>query len=108
VIIWGSGSLSEKSLKFCLVRQAKVHTVEICQSLTYKNDIEHRAALVGTVKMRNLRNIRHEQWSPPAHFQGRPLTAATWDLANDSVLCAFGPTEDNALLELVRVKPEFQ
>jgi hypothetical protein len=32
------------------------------------------------------------------------LTAATWDLANDSVLCTFGPTEDNVLIELVRVK----
>jgi elongator complex protein 1 len=60
--------------------------------------------------MRNLRNTRYEQWSPPAQFEGRPLTAATWDLANDSVLCTFGPTENNALIELVRVKtkPESQ
>ncbi|TVY18310.1 Elongator complex protein 1 [Lachnellula arida] len=60
--------------------------------------------------MRNLRNTRYEQWSPPSQFEGRPLTAATWDLANDSVLCTFGPTESNALIELVRVvtKPEAQ
>ncbi|KAH6674491.1 elongator complex protein-like protein 1 [Halenospora varia] len=54
--------------------------------------------------MRNLRNIRYEPWSPPAQFQERPVTSATWDLANDSVLCTFGPTESNALIELVRVK----
>jgi len=54
--------------------------------------------------MRNLRNIRHEQWKAPAEFNGRPLTAATWDLANDTVLCTFGPSEENALIELVRVK----
>jgi elongator complex protein 1 len=54
--------------------------------------------------MRNLRNIRYEQWSPPSQFQGRSLTAATWDLANDSnFLCTFGPSEENALIELVRV-----
>ncbi|TVY86739.1 Elongator complex protein, partial [Lachnellula willkommii] len=60
--------------------------------------------------MRNLRNTRYEQWSPPSQFEGRPLTAATWDLANDSVLCTFGPTGSNALIELVRVvtKPEAQ
>ena len=54
--------------------------------------------------MRNLRNILHEQWKPPTQFQGRPLTASAWDLANDSVLCTFGPTETDALIELVRIK----
>ncbi|TVY55794.1 Elongator complex protein, partial [Lachnellula suecica] len=54
--------------------------------------------------MRNLRNIQYEQWRPSAQFEGRPFTAATWDLANDSVLCTFGPTESNALIELVRVQ----
>jgi elongator complex protein 1 len=56
--------------------------------------------------MRNLKNIRYEQGKPPVQFHGKPLTAATWDLADpdDSVLCTFGPTPDNALIELVRVK----
>ena len=53
--------------------------------------------------MRNLRNILQEQWKIPAQFQGRPLTASAWDLANDSVLCTVGPTEENALIELVRI-----
>lgn len=53
--------------------------------------------------MRNLRNTQYAQCKPPAQFQGRPLTAATWDLANDAVLCTFGPSEDDALIELVRV-----
>ncbi|KAH8821188.1 elongator complex protein-like protein 1 [Xylogone sp. PMI_703] len=56
--------------------------------------------------MRNLRNIQFQDWKPPAHFAGRPVTSSTWDLANnDSFLCTFGPTEDNPLIELVRVKP---
>jgi elongator complex protein 1 len=56
--------------------------------------------------MRNLRNIRLECGEPPSHFDGRPLTSATWDLAgsDDCVLCTFGPTPENALIELVRVK----
>ncbi|KUJ12018.1 elongator complex protein-like protein 1 [Mollisia scopiformis] len=53
--------------------------------------------------MRNLRNTRFDRWNAPAQFSGRPLTATTWDLANDSVLCAFGPTENDPLIELVRV-----
>ena len=54
--------------------------------------------------MRNLRNIRYEQWDRPAQFQERSLTAAAWDLSNDSnFLCTFGPSEENALIELVRV-----
>lgn len=56
--------------------------------------------------MRNLRNTRYEEGIPPAQFRGRPLTAATWDLADsdDSVVCTFGPTPENPLIELVRVK----
>lgn len=56
--------------------------------------------------MRNLRNIRYERGDPPAQFQGRPLTSATWDLADsdDSVICTFGPTAEDALIELVRVR----
>jgi elongator complex protein 1 len=54
--------------------------------------------------MRNLRNILFEKWEPPAQFQGRRLTASTWDLTNDSILCTFGPTETDVLIELVRIK----
>ncbi|KAE8453046.1 hypothetical protein EG329_012233 [Mollisiaceae sp. DMI_Dod_QoI] len=50
--------------------------------------------------MRNLKNTRYDHWNPP---QGRPLTATTWDLAKESVLCTFGPTENDALIELIRV-----
>lgn len=53
--------------------------------------------------MRNLRNTRHDQWLPPSQFKGKALSAATWDLANDSVLCAFGPTENDPVIELVRI-----
>lgn len=53
--------------------------------------------------MRNLRNTRYEPWTPPSQFHGRPVSAATWDLDNDSIVCTFGPTEDNAVIELVRV-----
>jgi hypothetical protein len=54
--------------------------------------------------MRNLRNIRYEPWTPPAQFNGRPVTGATWDLTNESIVCTFGPSEDNSVIELVRVK----
>jgi len=53
--------------------------------------------------MRNLRNIGAHQWSVPAQFQGRDITASTWDLANDSIICTIGPSQDNPLVELVRV-----
>jgi elongator complex protein 1 len=49
--------------------------------------------------MRNLRNIDHSQLGSPT---GLELTASAWDVATDSVLCAFGPTKDNVLLELKR------
>ncbi len=51
--------------------------------------------------MRNLKNTRYDEWKAAARFVGRPLTAANF--ANDSVLCTFGPTENDALIELVRV-----
>ncbi|TAQ86928.1 hypothetical protein B7494_g4766 [Chlorociboria aeruginascens] len=54
--------------------------------------------------MRNLRNLRFDQWKLPAKLQERPLTSTTWDLANDSVICTFGPSENDALIELFRVK----
>ncbi|KAH8596498.1 elongator complex protein-like protein 1 [Bisporella sp. PMI_857] len=53
--------------------------------------------------MRNLRNIRAQQWHLPTHFQGRSMTASTWDLANDSILCTVGPTQDKPLIELIRI-----
>ncbi|RDW91470.1 elongator complex protein 1 [Coleophoma crateriformis] len=53
--------------------------------------------------MRNLRNVRYDQWCPPTQLRARPLTASTWGLANDSILCTFGPTETDPLIELVRV-----
>ena len=51
--------------------------------------------------MRNLRNIHRSLLKNPP---GLELTASAWDVANDSVICAFGPTKDNVLLELKRWK----
>ena len=51
--------------------------------------------------MRNLRNIHRSLLKSPS---GLELTATTWDVASDSVICAFGPTKDNVLLELKRWK----
>ena len=51
--------------------------------------------------MRNLRNIHRSLFrSPP----GSKLTASAWDVADDSIICTFGPTEDSVLLELKRWK----
>nr|KMM73499.1 IKI3-like protein [Coccidioides posadasii RMSCC 3488] len=49
--------------------------------------------------MRNLRNIRFAEIPLP---EGLPLTATAWDPTTDSVLCAFGPTETSAVIELRR------
>ncbi|QSZ31521.1 hypothetical protein DSL72_001088 [Monilinia vaccinii-corymbosi] len=54
--------------------------------------------------MRNLRGIQYAQWRPPAQYQNRPVTAAAWDLANDAVVCAVGPAENDAVIQLIRVK----
>ena len=49
--------------------------------------------------MRNLRSIHRSLIASPS---GLKLTASAWDVATDSVICAFGPTKDNILLELRR------
>ncbi|KAJ8060085.1 hypothetical protein OCU04_011695 [Sclerotinia nivalis] len=54
--------------------------------------------------MRNLRGIQYEQWKPPAQYQNRPVTAAAWDLADDAVVCTVGPTENDAVIQLIRVE----
>ncbi|GAD95521.1 IKI3 family protein [Paecilomyces variotii No. 5] len=49
--------------------------------------------------MRNLKNVRLAE----VQLQGElPLTATAWDAASDSVVCAFGPTENNAIIDLRR------
>ena len=49
--------------------------------------------------MRNLRNVHR---TLIASLEGEKLTASTWDVGTDSIICAFGPTKDNPLLELKR------
>ena len=49
--------------------------------------------------MRNLRNIHRSLLKSPP---GQELTASAWDVATDSVICAFGPTKENTLLQLNR------
>lgn len=54
--------------------------------------------------MRNLRNIGHSAWKSPSEFEGRVISAVAWDVATDSRICAYGPSEEDALIDLVRVK----
>lgn len=49
--------------------------------------------------MRNLKNIDHSVVRFPTSL---PLTASTWDVASNKIICAFGPVGNN-LLELKRV-----
>jgi len=53
--------------------------------------------------MRNLRNIRYLTWRSPVEHEERQITAAAWDTGNDSVICAYGPSESDTLIELVKV-----
>lgn len=49
--------------------------------------------------MRNLKNVRLTE----VQLQGElPLTATAWDAASDAVICTFGPTEGNAVIDLRR------
>ena len=96
--IWGSGS-SEILVKILSCENDRVWN--LYQS--HEDDLEELNTTLRIEKMRNLRNVLYENWEPPAQFRGRLLTASTWDLANDSVLCTVGPTETDALIELVRI-----
>lgn len=51
--------------------------------------------------MRNLNSIHRSLLKSPS---GLKLTASAWDVANDSVICAFGPAKDDVLVELKRWK----
>lgn len=53
--------------------------------------------------MRNLRNVRLQE----TQVQGTlPLTATAWDTSSDSIICTFGPSKQNAIIELRRKRPE--
>ncbi|KAF3491898.1 elongator complex protein 1 [Arthroderma uncinatum] len=54
--------------------------------------------------MRNLRNIRFSEIPLEG---GLPLAATAWDATTNSLICAFGPAEDNAVIELRR-KPQHE
>lgn len=58
--------------------------------------------------MRNLKAINYEQWKTAEKYQGRQLSAATWDLANDALLCCYGPSETDAVVNLLRVNTKTQ
>lgn len=49
--------------------------------------------------MRNLRNVHRSLVESP---QGLRLTACAWDVEANTAICAFGPTQDDSLLQLKR------
>ena len=51
--------------------------------------------------MRNLKNIRRSV----LNSDGNSLTASTWDVTTDSVICSFGPTKASNLVQLKRWRP---
>lgn len=53
--------------------------------------------------MRNLRNVRLLETPIQSDL---PLTATAWDVASDAIVCTFGPTDGNAIIELRRKRPE--
>ncbi|KAL4775486.1 IKI3 family-domain-containing protein [Aspergillus nidulans var. acristatus] len=53
--------------------------------------------------MRNLKNVRLAE----VQLQnGLPLTATAWDTASDAVICTFGPTPTNPVIELRRKRAD--
>ncbi|PSK34479.1 Elongator complex protein 1 [Elsinoe australis] len=54
--------------------------------------------------MRNLRNTRHTQIK--FSETDLPLTATAWDADTDGLICAFGPTETEAVIELKRFEKD--
>lgn len=53
--------------------------------------------------MRNLKNVRLAE----VHLQNElPLTATAWDTSSDAVICTFGPTETNPVIELRRKRQD--
>lgn len=50
--------------------------------------------------MRNLRNSRNSLINFPS--DALPPTATTWDAASDSLICAFGPSQESAVIEVKR------
>ncbi|KAJ5665766.1 uncharacterized protein N7477_008214 [Penicillium maclennaniae] len=53
--------------------------------------------------MRNLKSVRLQETQVEGQL---PLTATAWDTSSDSIICAFGPSEQNAVIELRRKRPE--
>lgn len=49
--------------------------------------------------MRNLKNVHRSVLASPP---GLVLTASAWDPSTDSLMCAYGPTKDTALIHLKR------
>ncbi|KAM7208473.1 IKI3 family domain containing protein [Naviculisporaceae sp. PSN 640] len=52
--------------------------------------------------MRNLRNIGQSIFALPPS-SATPITASCWDVARDELVVAYGPTADEARIELVRL-----
>lgn len=53
--------------------------------------------------MRNLKSVRLQETQIEGDL---PLTATTWDISSDSIVCTFGPAEHNPIIELRRKRPE--
>lgn len=53
--------------------------------------------------MRNLKNVRLLETRIDSDL---PLTATAWDTTSDSIICTFGPTAQNPIIELRRKRPE--
>ena len=49
--------------------------------------------------MRNLKSVHRALLNSP---EGLQLTASAWDVGSDSIICAFGPSKGNVLLQLKR------
>ncbi|KAF8252842.1 IkappaB kinase complex, IKAP component [Wilcoxina mikolae CBS 423.85] len=54
--------------------------------------------------MRNLRNIQQSSFNLECTtVPDAPITASTWDISTDTLICAFGPSGDEGHVELTRL-----
>ena len=83
------------------IRTATQFGYSFAKVLALGHNLYHVATLLPglVIAMRNLRNIQHIALR---NDEGPRPSACCWDVASDSLICAFGPSKDDTLVRLKR------